>query len=139
MKFLLRQHLLSLLAKMINKFKHIILRIRSVVTLLILAGQTLTFINQVCVNNFLQNQSRTESSFVFSSDLLLNETINRDKPSRLKNVLCIYQDKLVQTVGHNTKFAAFLDYYLKYKSTTKQQYPLLISQNHSLRSPPAFS
>jgi len=121
-----------------NSFEHITLRIRSVVTVLILAGQILTFINQVWVNNFSQNPNRTESSFVFSSDQLLNETINREKSSRLKSLLSIYQDKFVQIVDHNSKFASFLDYYLGYNSTSKQQYSLHISENHSLRSPPAY-
>ncbi len=105
---------------------------------MILAGQILTSINLIYFNSISQNQNTFTSSLFFSSDQLLTETFNRENPSRLKNLLSISEDKFVQIVGYNSKSAALLDYYLTYSCTVQQQYSLHISQNHSLRSPPAY-
>lgn len=118
--------------------KHIVSKIQSVVTLLILAGQILTSINLMYSTSILQNQNTITSSLFFSSDQLLTETFTRDNPTRLKNLLPISDDKFVQIVGYNSKSAALLDYYMTYSITVQQQYSLHISQNHSLRSPPAY-
>ncbi len=118
--------------------KHIASKIQLVVTLLILAGQILTSIKLMYSNSISQNQNTITSSLFFSSDQLLTESFTRDNPSRLKILLPISDDKFVRIVGYNSKSAALLDYYMTYSCTVQQQYSLHISQNHSLRSPPAY-